>query len=446
MKKNDIIRSCRKGLLFAALFTLHASLFTFVTSCSPHTEDVFGASPAERQQQAISDYKALLTSEVNGWAMDFYPSDMVLGGIAYTARFVGDEVELATEMLIDNAKGDKVKYPAGKVVTSEYRIIAGQGVMLSFDTYNPLMHYWSQPSGTNAEGMATDYEFTFVSASADEVLLRGRKYGNLLRLRPLQETTAADYLNKVIQMRNLLSEIPRKRAVVDGQTVPVTMMSSHLIYNDAEGASLDMPYIYTPSGIRFYQSVTLGSASVGELVFDTSSHDLSSSDGRVQLPLPTPLEQFCGTVTQWHFIYGNTDAKYDMCDELRDIVKTFISRTNKENTENVDDIYIGMNKQSIEDDAQRMVIGWSTSTSMVGVWYELRYGVDMTVVDEDNLVIDIRPLDGGLYTGNYPQAVPMIDFLRDNSPYQLQFDDIQNPHYVKAVSRANADKWFALKL
>jgi len=121
MKKNDIIRSCRKGLLFAALFTLHASLFTFVTSCSPHTEDVFGASPAERQQQAISDYKALLTSEVNGWAMDFYPSDMVLGGIAYTARFVGDEVELATEMLIDNAKGDKVKYPAGKVVTSEYR-------------------------------------------------------------------------------------------------------------------------------------------------------------------------------------------------------------------------------------------------------------------------------------------------------------------------------------
>ena len=415
-----------------------------LASCSPHEDNVFGASPAERQQQAIKEYSALLTSSANGWAMDLYPSDLVLGGIAYTARFVGDEVELSTEMLIDNAKGDKVKYPAGQIVKSEYRVISGQGVMLSFDTYNPLMHYWSQPSGTQSEGLATDYEFIFVSASAQEIVLRGRKYGNLLRLRPLQED-AATYINKVIQMRTTLSDIPRKRAVVDGQSVNVTMMSSHFQYVE-DGEDKDIPYIYTPTGIRFYQPVTIAGATVSEMTFDTTSHDLSSPDGRVLLPLPTPLEQFCGTVTQWHFIYGNTDADYDMCDEFREIMKTMIQRTTKENNENIDDIYIGMNKQSIDEDAQRMVIGWSTSTSMVGVWYELRYGVDMTVVDEDNLVIGIRILDGGQYINNYPQFTPMLDFLRNNSPFQLQFDNIQNPQYVKAVSRADSEKWFALKL
>ena len=421
-------------------------VFTIVLlSCSPKTDDVFEDSPAQRQQKAMSEYTALLTAPEHGWAMDFYPSDMALGGIAYTARFTADEVELSTEMLIDNAKGDKVKYPAGKAVKSEYRIIASQGVMLTFDTYNPLIHYWSQPSGTQSEGLATDYEFSFVSASANEIVLRGRKYGHLVRLYPLQED-AASYINKVIQMRALLSEIPRKRAVVDGRSLPVTAMSSHFLYTDDAGTAQDVPYTYTAAGIRFYEPVTMAGVTEHEMHFNSTSHDLFSPDQRVLLPLPTPLEQFCGTVRQWHFIYGNTDAKYDMCEELREIVKTFISRTSKENTENVDDIYIGLNKQSVEEDAQRMVIGWSTSTSMVGVWYELRYGVDMSVVDEANLLINITPLDGGLYSGNYPQVVPFMDFLRNNNPYRLEFDDIHNPKYVKAISQQNADRWFALKL
>jgi hypothetical protein len=105
-----------------------------------------------------------------------------------------------------------------------------------------------------------------------------------------------------------------------------------------------------------------------------------------------------------------------------------------------------MNKQSVEEDMQRMVFGWSTSTSMVGVWYELRYALDMSVVDEPNLVINIKILDGGIYTGNYPQVVPVLDFIRNNNPYQLQFDDIQNPHYVRVVSQKDSSKWFALKL
>ena len=434
---NSISRHLLRGLSLLCVLAIAA--------CSPRTDDIFDATPSVRQQEAINQYTTLLTSAEYGWAMDFYPSDMVLGGIAYTARFVGDEVELATEMLIDNAKGDKKKYAAGQVVKSEYRIISNQGVMLTFDTYNPLMHYWSQPSGTDADGLETDYEFTFVTATADEIVLRGRKYGNLLRMYPLTKD-AATYINEVIQMRSQLSEIPRKRAIVEGTTWPVTVMSSHFIYNDAAGTQHDVPYTYTSLGIRFYQPIELGAATVREMCFDTQTHDLATPDGRVQLPLPTPLEQFCGTVRQWHFIYGNTDAKYDMCDDLRTIVKDAIQRTTKENNENVDDIYIGLNKQSVEDDAQRMVIGWSTSTSMVGVWYELRYGVDMTVVDEENMVISIQPLTGGQYINNYPQFTPFIDFLRNNSPYQMQFDDILNPHYVKAVSRADSEKWFALKL
>ena len=163
----------KRYIHFISVLVCCYSVAATVSSCSPKTDDVFDASPAQRQQKAIDDYTALLTSQEYGWAMDFYPSDMALGGIAYTTRFTPDGVvEVACEMLIDNAKGDKVKYPAAKVVKSEYRIIPSLGVMLTFDTYNPLIHYWSQPSGTQSEGLATDYEFTFVSANADEIVLR----------------------------------------------------------------------------------------------------------------------------------------------------------------------------------------------------------------------------------------------------------------------------------
>ena len=437
----DITHTVRL-LKCAALFAIHYSLFT---GCSPSTDDIFGGPAATRHEAAIAEYQSILSAPQQGWTIDFYPGDLTIGGIALTARFDGGKVTLACEQPIDNSSVD-AKYDAGQEVTSEYRIVSSQGIMLTFDTYNALMHYWSQPSGTDSDGYASDYEFTFVSCTPDSVVLRGRKYGNIMRMYPLRGTSA-DYLSQVAAIRTTLSDIPRKRAIVDGTSMPVTMMDCHLIYTDAEGKSRNTAYIYTPTGVRFYEPVTLGGVQTLEMTLNSDSYDLVSADRRIQLPMPTLLERFCGTTTQWHFVYGAKDADYDMCDSLRTIVKEAISITGKVNLETVDDIYLGMNKLTVAEDPHRMVLGWSTSISTwSSITYEVCYGIEMTALDESSLTIAITPTERANLFYNYTQIQPMVDFLGGNSPYQLQFNDNVNPTSVIVTSQAHPDLWFKLIL
>ena len=55
---------------------------------------MFGSSPAERQQQAAERYASILEGQQSGWSLDFYPSELELGGIAYTAQFADGKATL----------------------------------------------------------------------------------------------------------------------------------------------------------------------------------------------------------------------------------------------------------------------------------------------------------------------------------------------------------------
>lgn len=425
------------------LVVLAASTLMLAAGCSPDTDNVFGASPAERQQQAAGHYTTVLESQQNGWALDFYPSELELGGLAYTALFANGKATLACEQPIDNSAVSG-RYKAAQPVTSDYRIVNGRGVVLTFDTYNPLLHYWSQPSGTDYDGYASDYEFTFVSASPDSVILRGVKHGNLLRMYPLREA-AADYLQKVADMRTLLGPITRKRLSVDGSpvTIPLTMMENHLQYT-ADSTTHNVPYVYTPDGLRLYTPVTIAGATLFELQLDDNSQSLRTPDGRAELPMPTALERFCATSTQWHFSFGRTDESYEMCDELRTIMKSAASLLSRQRFETLSDVYIGMNKLPRTQDEQRIVMGW---TSSYASWaYEVCHGISMTVIDEQKTLIDIKATQSGNLFYNYAAFVaPLLAFVTDNSPYSVEFDSQETPTTIRLTSSANPTKWFILK-
>ena len=411
-----------------------------LAACSPDTENIFGDSPAIRQQQAASEYYRILEGNDYGWAVDFYPSSLEYGGIAYTSRFLDGQVTLACEQAINN-RSVGGRYDVGQEVTSDYRIVNGQGVMLTFDTYNALLHYWSQPSGTDFDGYASDYEFTFVSATPDEVVLRGVKHGNLMRMYPLK-VSSGEYISKVVAMRNTLSERTRKRLVADGETLPVTAMENHLEYS-VDGNALDMPYVYTDRGLRFYQPVELKGVSALEMQYDESTLSLRSADGKMEMPAPTLLERFCGATTQWHFIYGKTDDSYEMCDELRTVVKQAISDLGRK-FESLKDMYIGLNKLSRAEDPKRIVMGWTSGYSS---WaYEICYGLEMNVLDEQAGTIAVRATESGNLYYNYTLFQPVLDFVVAGSPYVLTFDDADSPTSVTLTSQQDASRWFRLKL
>lgn len=135
-------------------------------SCSHEEDDLFGESAAQRLNKSVDKYQKLLTSSENGWVMEFLPSDGSYGGFIYTAKFGDEDVSMASDLTLYS---DTEEWPAGTVLSSKYSVKAEQGVILTFDTYNLLFHFFSEPQGSSdVDGYESDYEFTFLKTSEDQ--------------------------------------------------------------------------------------------------------------------------------------------------------------------------------------------------------------------------------------------------------------------------------------
>ena len=411
-----------------------------LTACSNDVDNVMGQSASERVAEDQARYYDLLEGQQQGWAIDYYPSDGSMGGVAYTVRFAGGEATVACEQAVRNPVTNTT-YPVGTELTSLYRIVEETGILLTFDTYNPLLHYWSQPSQGHGKGYESDYEFTFLCATADSIVLRGKKHGMVLRMYPLKEP-ATDYVARVAQMRATLSATTRKHAVVDGQHIAVTMSDNLFSYNAQQPATT--PYVYTPEGVRFYEPVTLNGRTAVGLAYDSTTGELRSAEGDIILPAPTVAEQFAGTKGQWLFGYSRTAGPTDMCDELAAIIKECAATTGGSYGEEVREVYLGTNMESAANDPHRMVLGWHTRFSGINLY--IGYAIAMEMADYGQQTVNIRPIEGANLFYNYSYWQPFVDFVTSGSPYQLDFDSDEEPREVMLTSEQDSSKWFRLKL
>ena len=153
------------SLICLAAFTLQSCLFS--------EDDIFEDSSTNRTNQALDNYQALLTSATNGWKLEYYiGSNYAAGAVTLLMKFDGKQVEMASEA---GAEG----YKPGTIITSLYQVKSEQSTMLTFDSYNQLIHMFSGPLGLNMN-VGGDYEFIIMSATPDKVILQGKKYKNII--------------------------------------------------------------------------------------------------------------------------------------------------------------------------------------------------------------------------------------------------------------------------
>lgn len=198
-------------------------------SCVSEEEDLFDKSAAERMNEALTKYKAILQDDPQGWVMEFYPSDRSMGGYTYTAKFDNGKVDMTSELSLNSSSGDK--WPAGTVVTSYYRVISEQSALLTFDTYNLLFHFFSEPRGSSdVDGYASDYEFVFMEVSEDRIVLKGKKYGNKMVMTKLTES-AGSYMQRYwICRKNICCA--SHEMIVAGKEYTISMVGKLLSYTD----------------------------------------------------------------------------------------------------------------------------------------------------------------------------------------------------------------------
>lgn len=180
---------------------LFYSLLAFLTLGFPSCEndyEVFDLTPAQRTAQTLQRYHfALQANEY--WVMEYFPDDELrYGGWVYIVRF--DKNNRVTAWFEGQSFVELMDQPQ---LESEYAVEFGTGPMLKFTTHNDYLHYFALAgaNGSGYQGWKGDYEFTFMSISPafDEIVLRGIKTGNRIRLTPLSgEYTPESYISEVI--------------------------------------------------------------------------------------------------------------------------------------------------------------------------------------------------------------------------------------------------------
>ena len=82
--------------------------------------------------------------------------------------------------------------PSGVFIESLYQVVSEQSTMLTFDSYNELIHAFAAPAGSGNDAnanMGGDYEFIIMDASDNQITLLGKKYGNTMTMTRMPVTT-----------------------------------------------------------------------------------------------------------------------------------------------------------------------------------------------------------------------------------------------------------------
>lgn len=169
---------------------LMAGVLAF-TGCKSDEDMIFDDSAANRLDKAQAEYYELLCRDGGKWSVEYF-ANADERGYEYVMTFSPDgSVVMATQ-------NDYVtKYSTER---SLWQVIADNGVVLSFNTYNSIFHLMSDPdSNNNCYG---DYEFVFLSIedNGNTIRMKGKKFGVPMEMRRLDPSTDdADYIARTYQ-------------------------------------------------------------------------------------------------------------------------------------------------------------------------------------------------------------------------------------------------------
>jgi hypothetical protein len=269
-------------------------------SCLKDQEDIFDKSSSLRMQEVLDKTKATLTSNENGWALDYYPDrNLTYGGIAYAIQFKGTEATVYSQ-----------EYE--KSETSLYKLTNDDGPVLSFDSYNSVMHAYATPSSDEYEAQDGDFEFIIMDVQDDLITLKGKRNGNTMYMHRLNKP-AEDYINDVLDIKEKMRS-SKYAFVIDNDTIIVKRnLNVFTFTNPKDAKNIDIPFVTTATGFEFYDRVDIMGKNVTGFTYSEDGIWANPADKSVALvSLPLTLPEILMTNT-WSIVasgMSETALKY----------------------------------------------------------------------------------------------------------------------------------------
>jgi hypothetical protein len=240
-------------------------------SCLHDNDDVFDKSAAERIDEAVANAKQMLISADNGWSLEYYlGSDYVYGGYNMLVKFGKDgKAHLSSEI----AKSDSIS-------SSSWDITKDQDPVLTFPTYNALLHELTQPYQDEVNGYEGDYEFVIMKVTQDTIFLQGKKWKNeMIMTRIPQNMNWVDHLDSIATVRD--NFIYLYKGNVGGKNFKFTLDADKQFTatseETVEGEEIKSQFIFTTKGIKLRKPVVINGETISTLEYKQDESDVRKS-------------------------------------------------------------------------------------------------------------------------------------------------------------------------
>lgn len=392
-----------------------------VASCDNDTDLLFDETASQRKENANTEYNDALKSSEQGWLFQYFPEEtQKYGGYNYVVKFnQHDSVTVWYEGMSDFTKPE----------TSLYDVISYGGPVLTFNTYNSLMHKFANPSASEYLGKGGDYEFLIMSNENNAITLKGIKTGNMLHMTKMTEAPEV-YLQKIKDILQLFKNSSLEGTIKD-EEVGISLNDHQLAFSyidNDEIKSETAAFIITPTGISFYEPLTILGIEVQDLALNTETKQLVSTNNEITINiLKAPIDL---TLDRWT-IYSSYES------ERSAAFKAIWDEVNIAN----DAIWPYALSPYID-------LGLTGDGIGINLWfgnYPAIYNLSFGGVFGQSDYIKIKKEGAGFQWNYTPHFMPLVDIIVDNSPYNTEMDDADNPTIVKLTSVNHPDVWFVLR-
>ena len=280
---------------------LAVAVVTLNTACTFEQDEFFDETASLRiihenqrlQERLVSES----SDEKHGWVIQYFVAgtdDAKFEGFNLFGRFYDNwKVTLAgNHRFLRN--GNANKYTE---FTSSYEMLAEEGPVLSFCTWNDILTVFEDPVdpsaaprtiSPNGEGMKGDHNFVLKAFDENEILFRGERHTAEIRFIPCDRTWE-EYIAATNEMKNQVatSTLPNYYVTNGTDTMYMTSLYKGVVtYGDRVYDPLvkkTLSCVFTPNGFRFNHPDSLVNNVFQEFTLTEDQTRLLSEDQQTQI-------------------------------------------------------------------------------------------------------------------------------------------------------------------
>jgi hypothetical protein len=413
-----------KKLLYL-LLTLSALGFQ---SCLKEDEDYFDKTASARMSSTLEAYKSTLVASEYGWALEYYPDEnQSYGGYVYAIKFTDDKATVAMDW-----------FGSSLTRTSLYKFVGDDGPVLTFDSYNILLHFFANPSEDMPNGQMGDYEFILMGQKDDVITLKGKRTGNKMTLTKLKEPFN-DYIDKVGTSGALIDDVPIFTFTVGSGAIAAATWERNMTFSYVEGdveKTVSVGFIPTITGVKLYEPITIMGETFQEFKYNDDLMGMTcTTNSKVKFTFifPPINEVMSQPAILWKFAVNGSNMCSDLASLLaagKEAIKTKYKMT-------MTSFGFGANPKYPGSDQVRKF----AFATIIGGYYGI-LGYEMAPVEgtTDQVTLELTSL--GLNWSAFSALNPFVLKIASGSPYRMEADKRGKPTYVKYVSVADPTIWF----